>query len=55
VSAVRKCKTDKEAREVGVEWATMQSKELIKAGVPGVHYYTYGISDNVAKIVKASF
>jgi len=55
VNAVKKCNNDKEAREVGVEWATMQSKELIKEGVPGVHYYTYGISDNIAKIVKASF
>jgi methylenetetrahydrofolate reductase (NADPH) len=53
--AVRKCKTDAEAREVGIEWATMQSKELIKMGVPGIHYYTLGRSDNIARIVKASF
>jgi 5,10-methylenetetrahydrofolate reductase len=33
----------------------MQSKELIKEGVPGIHYYTLGRSDNVARIVKASF
>jgi methylenetetrahydrofolate reductase (NADPH) len=55
VTAVRKCKTDQEAREVGIEWATMQSKELIKEGVPGIHYYTLGRSDNIARIVKASF
>jgi methylenetetrahydrofolate reductase (NADPH) len=55
VSAVQKCKTDKEAREVGIEWATMQSKELIKEKVPGIHYYTLGRSDNIARIVKASF
>jgi methylenetetrahydrofolate reductase (NADPH) len=55
VNAIRKCTTDKEAREVGIEWATMQSKELIKAGVPGIHYYTLGRSDNVARIVKAAF
>ena len=54
-TAVQKCKTDKEAREVGIEWATMQSKELIKEGVPGIHYYTLGRSDNIARIVKASF
>lgn len=54
-SAVKKCKTDAEAREVGIEWGTMQSKELIKEGVPGIHYYTLGRSDNVARIVKASF
>ncbi len=55
VTAVQKCNTDKEAREVGIEWTTMQSKELIKEGVPGIHYYTLGRSDNVARIVKASF
>ena len=55
VSAIKKCTNDKEAREVGIEWTTMQSRELIKEGVPGIHYYTLGRSDNVARIVKASF
>lgn len=52
---VKKCKDDNEAREVGIEWTTMQSKDLIKSGVPGIHYYTLGRSDNIARIVKASF
>lgn len=55
VTAVQKCTTDNAAREVGIEWTTMQSKELIKEGVPGIHYYTLGRSDNVARIVKASY
>lgn len=55
VLALQKCKTDSDAREVGIEWAMMQSKELIKAGVPGIHYYTLGRSDNIARIVKNSF
>lgn len=55
VTAVQKCTMDKDAREVGIEWAIMQSKELIKDGVPGIHYYTLGRSDNIARIVKASF
>ena len=54
VLAIQKCKTDKDAMEVGIEWATIQSKELIKEGVPGIHYYTIGRSDNIARIVKAS-
>jgi len=54
-TAVKKCKTDSEAREIGIEWATMQSQELMKLGVPGIHYYTLGRSDNIARIVKASF
>lgn len=54
-SSVSKCKTDDEAREAGIEWATMQSKELLKLGVPGIHYYTLGRSDNIARIVKSTF
>ncbi len=55
VAALRKCLTDNEAREVGIEWAVQQSKELVAEGVPGIHYYTLGRSDNVARIVKAAF
>lgn len=54
-TSVQKCKTDSEVREAGIEWATMQSKELLKMNVPGIHFYTLGRSDNVARIVKASF
>ncbi len=53
--AISACKDDKEAREAGIEWATMQSRDLIKNGVPGIHFYTLGRSDNIAKIVKASY
>jgi methylenetetrahydrofolate reductase (NADPH) len=50
-----KCKNDAEAREAGIDWAVAQSRDLIKMGVPGIHYYTLGRSDNIARIVKASF
>ncbi|NLA48221.1 MAG: methylenetetrahydrofolate reductase [NAD(P)H] [Bacteroidales bacterium] len=55
VKEIEKCTTDQEAREAGIEWAIMQSRELIGKGVPGIHYYTLGRSDNIARIVKASF
>lgn len=55
VNELKKCKSDHDAREVGIEWATMQSRALIKEGVPGIHYYTLGRSDNIARIVKDSF
>jgi methylenetetrahydrofolate reductase (NADPH) len=50
---VRKCKTNDEAREVGTEWAIMQSRDLIAHQVPCLHIYTYGISDNTRQIAKA--
>ncbi len=52
---VRKCKNDTEVRLVGIEWATMQSKELIENNVPAVHFYTMGKADNIYKIAKAVF
>jgi len=51
----KKCKTNDEIRQVGIEWAIMQSKELIAAGVPVIHYYTMGKSDNIRKIADAVF
>ena len=55
INEIKKCKTNKDVRQVGVEWATMQSNELIKFGVPGIHYYTLDQSDNIKKIVSAVF
>ena len=55
VKEIRKCKKNCDVREVGVEWTTKQSQELIKYGVPGIHYYTLGQSDNIKKIAKAVF
>ncbi len=50
-----KCKDNAAAREVGVAWATQQSKELIDAGVPVVHFYSMGKSDNIYQVAKALF
>lgn len=50
-----KCKTNEEMRRVGIEWCVEQSKELIRAAVPGLHYYTLGRSDNIAQIVEQCF
>ena len=51
VDEVLKCKTNEAVRQVGVEWATQQVKELIEFGAPCIHFYTMGKSDNVQKIV----
>ncbi|OFX88230.1 MAG: methylenetetrahydrofolate reductase [NAD(P)H] [Bacteroidetes bacterium GWF2_33_16] len=55
VQEIKKCKSNKEVRVVGVEWAIEQSKQLIKYGAPGIHYYTLDQSDNVKKIAQAIF
>jgi methylenetetrahydrofolate reductase (NADPH) len=50
--AVRKCKSNSDVRQVGVEWATKQSADLIAAGIPAIHYYTMGRPDNIAKVCE---
>lgn|SRR5690606_15441639 len=53
--AVEKCKDNAAVRQVGVEWAIKQSKELVKAGVPTLHFYSMGKSDPIYKIAKELF
>ena len=55
VTALSACKDNAAARQVGVEWAIHQSKELMARGVPVLHYYSMGRSDNVYQIAKALF
>jgi len=50
-----KCRRNEQAWQVGVDWATMQSKELLAHKVPGIHYYTLGASDNICRIVKGAY
>jgi len=51
-SEILKCKTDADVEIVGTEWLLQQSKELKKAGVPVLHYYTLGKPNVVANAVK---
>jgi methylenetetrahydrofolate reductase (NADPH) len=55
VREVEKCTDSQQVRQVGVEWAIEQSRELMKFGVPVLHFYSMGKSDNIRKIVKEVF
>lgn len=55
IQAVEACSSNAQVKEVGVEWCIAQSKELIEAGVPVLHYYTMSRSENIHKIAKAIF
>ena len=52
---LEKCKTNGEVKEVGIEWAIQQSRELINAGVPSLHFYTMSKADATYKIAKEVF
>lgn len=47
-----KCKTDEEVELVGAEWLLEQSRDLYKAGVPVLHYYTLGRPKLICDVVK---
>ncbi len=53
--AVEKCKDNTAVKQVGVEWAIQQSRELINAGVPTLHFYSMGKSDPIYRIAKEMF
>lgn len=55
IDAVDDCENSKAVRQVGIEWAIQQSKELKAAGVPVLHYYSMGKSDNIQAIAKEVF
>ncbi len=55
IDAVETCKNNKEVRQIGIDWAIEQSKELKAAGVPVLHYYSMGKSDNIKAIAQAVF
>ncbi len=52
---VEKCKDNAAVKQVGIEWAVRQSKELIKFGVPTLHFYSMGKSDPIYRIAKELF
>lgn len=47
-----KCKDTESARQIGVEWCTMQARELIARGVPSIHFYSLMAVESVAKVAS---
>jgi methylenetetrahydrofolate reductase (NADPH) len=50
-----KCSTDAAVKQVGLEWTIAQSRELMAAKVPCLHYYTMGRSEAVRTVVSQIF
>ena len=55
VNEMLKAKTKEQVYEAGVAWCVAQSQDLLRHGVPAIHYYTMGKADNIRKIVKTVF
>ena len=55
IMAIVKAKDNEAVSEIGIEWCTAQSKELLEASIPVLHYYSMGKSDNIKAIIKNIF
>ena len=53
--ALRKCKTDAEATEVGIEWCTAQAKDLIANNVESIHFYSMMATQSVKRVAQAVY
>lgn len=47
-----KLKTDEEVAQLGIEWGISQCRELLKAGVPSLHFYTVSAVNSINEILK---
>ncbi len=54
-SELRKCRTDEEAVEVGVEWCILQANELKNHGVPSIHFYSMMATQSVKRVAQVVF
>ena len=50
-----KCKDDDQIKQLGIEWSVAQCKELIRAGVPSIHFYMTGNTQSLRKIAEAIY
>ncbi len=55
ISEIDKAKNNATVKEIGVEWAVKQCRELLDFGVPVLHFYSMGKSDNIKKVAAELF
>ena len=55
IMEVVKAKDNEHVKQIGIEWCVQQSKELVAAGIPVLHYYSMGKAENIKAIAKSVF
>ncbi len=49
---LRRCQSDDDVKQVGLEWAVNQCRDLIAHGIPSLHFYTLSAVDSIRKIAE---
>lgn len=55
IDAIDRCRNDSDVKNVGIEWAIAQAKELMDRKVPCLHFYSMGKSTAIQQIASALF
>jgi len=55
IMEVVKAKDNDHVKQIGIEWCMVQSKELVAAGIPVLHYYSMGKAGNIKEIASSIF
>jgi len=55
VAEAARCADNEAVKQVGIEWAVMQARELRAAGVPVLHFYIMNRSDSMRRIAAQIF
>jgi methylenetetrahydrofolate reductase (NADPH) len=55
IMAIVKAKDNDAVKQIGIDWCIQQSKELVAAGIPVLHYYSMGKAENIKAIAKEVF
>lgn len=50
-----KCKSDDDAKQVGVEWCKMQAADLIAHNIPSIHFYSLNATKSVEQVARAVY
>ena len=55
IAEITKAKDNSAVKQIGIEWAVKQCRELLDFGVPVLHFYSMGKSDNIRKVASQLF
>ncbi|WP_277110652.1 methylenetetrahydrofolate reductase [NAD(P)H] [Chryseobacterium taklimakanense] len=55
IAEITKAKDNTAVKQIGIEWAVNQCRELLNFGVPVLHFYSMGKSDNIRKVASQLF